>query len=77
MTIDTRRLRELAEKAESEGGRVTLSPSIIHLVAIEIDRLRGAIREALDFEAALPAIATVPHRILTDALEARGGEADD
>lgn len=48
MTIDTKRLRELAEEAESEGGRVTLSPSIIHLVAIEIDRLRGAIRRLVD-----------------------------
>lgn len=38
--------------------------------AVEIARLRSAIRDVLDFEAVLPAVATVPRRILTDALEA-------
>lgn len=34
------------------------------------ERLRAAIREALDFQAVLPAIATKPREILTKALEA-------
>ena len=34
----------------------------------ERDEALTAIREALDFESVLPAIATVPRRILTDAL---------
>jgi hypothetical protein len=35
----------------------------------ERDRLTAAIREALAFESILPAIATVPRRILTEALD--------
>lgn len=38
----------------------------------ENDRLRTAIREALDFESVLPAIATVPRRILENALNVEG-----
>lgn len=49
------------------------NPQTVLALLDEIDRLRSAIREALSFEASLPAIATVPHRVLTDALEAETG----
>lgn len=40
----------------------------------DADRYRAAIEEALAFESVLPAIATEPRRILTDALTDKEGE---
>lgn len=69
--------RSLAIDERAEAAGRYYRPEMVRAVLAEFERLRAereallvAIHRALDYEAPLPAIATVPRRILTDALSA-------